>query len=185
MARTLYYTATTLDGFLADEADGLDWLFSVPGGDEPPGFEEFFAGVGAMAMGATTYGWVVRHENLLEEPERWRRWHGEVPCWVFTHRDVPLVPGAPITPVRGDVADVHPAMVAAAGDRTIWVMGGGDLAGQFADRGLLDEIIVDIAPVTLGAGRPLLPRRLLSDRLELVDVGRRGQFSRLHLRVRR
>src|SRR3712207_7879069 len=49
---------------------------------------------------------------------------------------------------------------AAAGDRNVWVVGGGDLAGQFADVGLLDELIVSIAPVTLGAGAPLLPRRI-------------------------
>ena len=51
-------------------------------------------------------------------------------------------------------------MTRAAGDRNIWIVGGGDLAGQFADAGLLDEVIVSIAPVTLGAGAPLLPRRL-------------------------
>jgi dihydrofolate reductase len=51
-------------------------------------------------------------------------------------------------------------MVAAAGGRNVWIVGGGDLVGQFADVGLLDEVIVSVAPVTLGAGAPLLPRRL-------------------------
>ena len=51
-------------------------------------------------------------------------------------------------------------MVGAAGDRNVWIVGGGDLAGQFADAGLLDEVIVSIAPVTLGGGAPLLPRRI-------------------------
>jgi dihydrofolate reductase len=55
---------------------------------------------------------------------------------------------------------VHGQLVAAAGDRDVWIVGGGDLAGQFADRGLLDEVVVAIAPVTLGGGAPLLPRRL-------------------------
>jgi dihydrofolate reductase len=56
--------------------------------------------------------------------------------------------------------------------------------GQFADRGLLDEILVGIAPVTLGQGAPLLPRRLTSSQLELVEVARQGQFARLSYRVR-
>ncbi len=58
-------------------------------------------------------------------------------------------------------------MVAAAGDRDIWLMGGGDLVGQFDDAGLLDHITATIAPVTLGAGAPLLPRDIRSDRLTL------------------
>jgi dihydrofolate reductase len=185
VALTLYSTASTLDGFVADAGDSLAWLFAVDTGEGDSGFTDFMAGVGAMTMGATTYTWLLDNEGLREHPEKWRTWHGDTPCWVFTHRDLPVPPDAPVRLVSGDVADVHREMVAAAGDRTVWVVGGGDLAGQFADRGLLDEIIVDVAPVTLGAGRPLLPRRLESDRLELVDVARRGQFARLHLRVRR
>jgi dihydrofolate reductase len=59
-------------------------------------------------------------------------------------------------------------MVRAAAGRNVWIVGGGDLAGQFADAGLLDEVLVTIAPVTLGAGAPLLPRRL---ELRLEETG--------------
>ena len=65
-------------------------------------------------------------------------------------------------------------MVVAAGDRNVWIVGGGDLAGQFADAGLLDEVIVSIAPVTLGGGAPLLPRRI---ELHLDELGRNGDFA--------
>jgi dihydrofolate reductase len=65
-------------------------------------------------------------------------------------------------------------MVAAAGGRNVWIVGGGDLAGQFADVGLLDEVIVSIAPVTLGGGAPLLPRRI---ELRLEELGRNGDLS--------
>jgi dihydrofolate reductase len=76
-------------------------------------------------------------------------------------------------------------MLEAANGRNIWLVGGGDLVGQFADQGLLDEIMVGIAPVTLGRGAPLLPRRLTASQLELVDVARLGQFARLAYRVRK
>jgi dihydrofolate reductase len=89
----------------------------------------------------------------------------------FTHRRLPVVPGAPVKFTSADVAAVHEEMRAAAGDRNVWIVGGGDLAGQFADAGLLDEVIVYVAPVTLGAGAPLLPRRL-ELRLEEVDRNR-------------
>ncbi len=184
MTLTQYYTATTLDGFIADEHHSLDWLFEVDRGDDPGSeFTEFFAGVGAMAMGANTYRWVVDHEDLLNHPERWTV-YGDTPCWVFGHGELPQVPGVPLRFVSGDVAPVHEEMTKAAQDKNVWIVGGGDLVGQFADKGLLDEILVGVAPVTLGAGAPLLPRRLTAKQLELVDLGRQGQFARLRYRVR-
>jgi dihydrofolate reductase len=184
--KTQYYTATTLDGYIADENDSLDWLFVVDRGPSPGDeFREFFAAVGAMAMGATTYEWVLEHDALLDEPVKWRDYYGETPCWVFTHRELPAVPGAVLSFVQGDVGPVHEEMSKAADGRNIWLVGGGDLVGQFADRGLLDEILVGIAPVTLGRGAPLLPRRLTSSQLELVDVARGGQFAWLTYRVGR
>lgn len=184
MGRTRYYTAASIDGFIADERNSLGWLFEVGGEDPGDGFRRFFAGVGAMAMGATTYEWVLEHERLLEAPERWSGYYGDTPCWVFTHRALPPIPGADIRLVRGDVAPVHAEMTRAAGDRDIWLVGGGELVGQFADRDLLDEILLSVAPVTLGAGAPLLPRRLTSSRLELVEAVREGPFARLAYRVR-
>ena len=175
MTKTQYYTATSFDGFIADQHGSLDWLFEV----ESPGAEQFgpfFADVGAFAMGATTYEWVLEHEKALDQPQKWRGWYGDTPSWVFTHRELPPVPGANITFVSGDVRPVHAAMVEAAQGRNVWLTGGGELVGTFADHGLLDEIILGVAPVTLGAGAPLLPRRLLSSRLSLIDVEQVDQF---------
>ena len=101
------------------------------------------------------------------------KWPYEIPCWVFTHRQLPVVPDSGVEFTSADVAAVHAEMVAAAGDRNVWVVGGGDLAGQFADAGLLDEVLVSIAPVTLGAGASLLPRRI---ELRLNDLGQNGDF---------
>jgi dihydrofolate reductase len=162
---TQYYTATTLDGFIADPANSLDWLFTRErDNDGPMNYDEFIAAVGALAMGSTTYEWILDHS----------KWPYEVPAWVFTHRDLPVVPDARIEFTSDGVAEVHAEMAAAAGDRNIWIVGGGDLAGQFADAGLLDEVLVTIAPVTLGAGAPLLPRRI---ELRLDEVGRNGDFA--------
>jgi dihydrofolate reductase len=186
VAKTQYYTATTLDGYIADENHSLDWLFEVDrdqGGGEHS-FEAFFAEVGAMAMGATTYEWVLEHDRLLDDPDKWRGYYCGTPSWVFTHRTLPPIPGVRITFVQGDVAPVHEEMAEAAAGKNIWLIGGGDLVGQFADRQLLDEILVGIAPVTLGRGAPLLPRRLTASQLELVDVAQDRQFARLRYRVR-
>ena len=170
MARAIYYTATTLDGYIADEHDSLAWLFEQEtdeGG--PAGYAEFIAGIGAMVMGATTYVWVGDHMaqhrrgrgpttspagcSPTASTSRWARTSGSWPARSREH---------------------HAAIAESAGDRDIWVVGGGDLAGQFADLGLLDQVVVSIAPVTLGAGRPLFPRR---HNLKLVELGRNGDFA--------
>jgi dihydrofolate reductase len=174
VGRTQFYTATTLDGFIATPDDSLDWLFTRR--QEPTGplnYAEFIGGVGALAMGSTTYEWILGHEFPSGDLTA-GTWQYRQPCWVFTHRDLPAVPGADIRFVADDVVPVHRAMAAAAGGKNVWLVGGGDLVGQFADAGVLDEVLVMIAPVTLGAGRPLLPRRL---ELALVEVARNGDFA--------
>ena len=170
MALTQYLTATTLDGFIADVENSLQWLFDVPdgeGGQER--WDAFIGGVGAMAMGATTYEWVLDHERLLENPQRWREFYGDRPCWIFSHREHPPIPGADLRFVSGDVAPVHDDLVAAGRGKNVWLVGGGELVGQFHDAGRLDQILVSIAPVTLGAGAPLLPRRIEGLRLTSVE----------------
>jgi len=177
---TQYYTAATLDGFIADPNNSLDWLFTrqrEPGG--PMNYEAFIAQVGALAMGATSYEWILDHEFAGKEPAEWK-WPYMLPGWVFTHRQLPVVPDARIEFTSGDVGPVHERMVEAAGGRNVWIVGGGDLAGQFADAGLLDEVIVKIAPVTLGAGAPLLPRRV---ELRLEELARNGDFAAARLSV--
>lgn len=174
MVLTQYYTATSLDGFIADAEHSLGWLFTRRREDDGPlSWDAFIAGVGAMAMGSTTYEWILDHEFAEKDVEEWI-WPYDVPCWVFTHRELPVVPGAPVAFTSAAVADVHAEMAAAAGERNVWLVGGGDLVGQFAACGLLDEVLVMIAPVTLGGGAPLLPRRL---ELRLDEVGRNGDFA--------
>lgn len=170
MTRTTFFTATTLDGFIADEHDSLDWLFVQQHKDEGPlSYAEFITGVGALCMGATTYEWIGDH--LARNDEKWAY---DVPAFVFSHRPHEPVDGADIRFVDGDVRPVHQAMVEAAGGRDLWVVGGGDLAAQFAEAGLLDDLVLAIAPVTLGAGRPLFPRPF---DLRLVELLRNGDFA--------
>jgi dihydrofolate reductase len=179
MPKTQYYTATTIDGFIADPDNSLAWLFEVEDDISRSPFPTFFADVGAFAMGATTYEWVLDHDSMLSEPAKWHEYYGAVPCWVFTHRELPPIPGVDLRFVSGDVRPVHAEMASTAGDKNVWVVGGGELAGRFADAGLLDELILGVAPATLGAGAPLLPRRLTASRLSLTDVERHGQFAYL------
>ncbi len=161
---TIYYTATSLDGFIADADHSLSWLLTRDVDSAGPmGYDGFIAGVGALAMGARTYRWL--QENHPDE------WFYDVPVWVFTHRGITSPEGRDVRITAADVADVHREMVEAAAGKDVWLVGGGDLVGQFADRGLLDEVWLQYAPVTLGAGAPVLPRRLELRREERAQTG--------------
>lgn len=175
--KTQYYTATSIDGYLADENNSLDWLFQfgeigeIEGVNDDRPYSRFIDQVGALAMGSTTYEWIIDHENLLEHPEKWSY---EAPAWVFSTRELPAVEDADIQFVQGDVAPIHGDMLEAADGKNVWLVGGGDLVGQFHDHGLLDEVILNVAPVTLASGAPLLPRRITNPPLRLANVEKQG-----------
>jgi dihydrofolate reductase len=120
------------------------------------------------------------------EAERPEPWPYQQPTWVFTTRTLPPVPGADIRFVRGDVRPLHQAVARAAGGKNVWLVGGGELVGQFYDQGLLDEIFVQVGSVTLGSGKPLLPRNITSPPLKLISVRALGTgFAELHYEVPR
>lgn len=165
MTRYRYNTATTLDGFLADDADSLDWLLKQQFDEDGPGsISAYMTGVGAQVMGARTYEWIVEHENGA--------WPYTAPTFVFTHRDLELVHES-VRLVAGEPARHREAIEAAAGEKEVWVVGGGDLAGAFAEAGMLHEILVAVAPVTIGSGRPLFSRAY---DLRLEESGTNGEF---------
>ena len=132
------------------------------GGRDP----EFIAQVGAMAMGSTTYEWIADYTGFLTDPSKWEY---TVPTWVLSSRELPRVEGPDIRFVSGDVVKVHQEMVRTAEGKNVWLVGGGDLVGQFHDQGLLDEVIIGMASVTL-AQCPALPRRIVTPPLQLLDA---------------
>ncbi|MCO5400445.1 dihydrofolate reductase family protein [Ralstonia soli] len=168
MPKTQYYAAASLDGFIATTDHSLDWLMQF-GSLEGTSYDAFIGDVGALAMGASTYAWLLR-ELVKPGTGQAQPWPYTQPAWVFTSRTLPVVEGADIRFVRGDVVPVHWEMHAAANGRNVWIVGGGELAGQFLDAGLLDELIVQVMPVTLGTGLPLLPRRIVQPALKLTSA---------------
>lgn len=162
----VYYTASSLDGFVVDEANSLDWLTSRDvDANGPFGYEAFAKSVGALVMGSATYEWII--ENQPGE------WMYEQPSWVLTSRPDIIADGHPVRTFSGSVEDLYPTLVAAAGDRDLWLVGGGQVAAQFAAAGLVDEMIVTYAPCSLGQGARVLPLR---SEWTLEEVGRNGEF---------
>jgi dihydrofolate reductase len=154
VAKTQYFCAATLDGYIADDEDGIDWLQRFESGYDGPGepvldaINSYIEGVGALVMGSSTYEFILGHD--------WP--YGDRPTWVLTSRELPVAEGADIHFHNGPVAEVHPEMVTAAGDRDLWVVGGGPVASDLVDAGLLDELLLTVVPIVLGSGKPLFSR---------------------------
>ena len=184
LMKTQYYTATSLDGFIATEDDSLDWLFPL-GDVNDTSYPAFIEQVGALAMGSATYEWMLRHADKVAA-DTGSAWPYSQPTWIFSTRVLPPIAGANTRFVQGDVRPVHAEMCKAAGSKNIWIVGGGDLAGQFFDAGLLDELFVQVGSVTLGRGKPLFPRRATTPPLRLLSARQVGTgFAELHYEVHR
>ena len=175
MAQTVYYAAMSLDGYIAEPAEKLDWLMGFEGQDfEGPGtkgiredYPAFIEDIGALSMGSKTYEFVLNEGGWT---------YGDTPTWVYTRRDLPVADGAGgLRFASGDVADLHGEMLAAADGKDLWVIGGGDLASQYVAAGLLDTVQLTVVPVILGDGLPLfaeaLPKPLLLTESHPFDSG--------------
>jgi len=162
MQRIQYFVAASLDGFIATPTDDLGWLLQFDGFEGgADSYNDFMAAVGCIVMGGETYAWLMDHE-----PGRWP--YSGTACYVFTHHEHRAPDGADITFIRGDVREFIADFRQAAGGLNVWVVGGGNLAAQFADAGLLDEIILSVIPVVLGEGKRLLPMKGPTPPLELA-----------------
>ena len=177
MNRTQYYCASSLDGYIAEADDTIGWLVGYEGRFdrdhvehvEPveDAYDRYYAGVGALAMGSATY------EFILSEMAGGGEWpYKGKPTWVFTSRDLPRPDGddVDVRIANAPVSELHEEMIDAAGERDLWIVGGGNVAFQFADEGLLDAVIVTMVPVVLGDGKPLFDRRLADGPMQLTGT---------------
>ncbi len=177
MNRTQYYCASSLDGYIAETDDTIGWLVGYEGRFdrdhvehvEPveDAYDHYYEGVGALAMGSATY------EFVLGELAGGGEWpYKGKPTWVLTSRDLPRPDGddVDVRIASAPVGELHEEMIDAAGERDLWIVGGGNVASQFADEGLLDDVIVTVVPVVLGDGKPLFDRRLADGPMQLTGT---------------
>jgi dihydrofolate reductase len=141
MNKIVLYIAMSLDGFIAGKNDDISWLFRY--NDVDYGFKEFFSGIGAIIQGRRAYD--IEMQNGWETPH-------PVPTFVLSHHFPER------KPQREDViftAESIEAVLIRAKRLTtkdIWIEGGANVAQQFLDKRLIDEIILFVVPVILGDG---------------------------------
>jgi dihydrofolate reductase len=171
MSLVRYYAAATLDGYIAEPDDNLDWLLKYEGhfegaetDAEQGGYEAFYEGIGALVSGSTTYEWVLDH--IGDWP------YAGKPCWVLSSRELPKPEGegVEVRIISGEIPELVGEMLESAEDRDLWIVGGGNVASQFADHGLLDRVEVTVVPVVLGEGKPLFDRRLPGEPMQLISA---------------
>jgi dihydrofolate reductase len=171
----VYYLAASLDGRIAGPGHDLSFLQTLSGGPTGYGYDEFIAEVDGLVVGASSW------DFMKDYP--WT--YGERPVWVVTHReDVPRVEGADMHVFSGDVADLV-GELESAGLQRVWVIGGGNVVGQFLAADRLDEVIITLAPTFVGRGPAVADGELPLRRFRLVGVERREGDDGVTLRYER
>jgi dihydrofolate reductase len=170
--RVVYYAAATADGYIAAADGDVEWLSDFAG---VGGYDEFFAGVGSLVMGRTTFDQVLG----------WGWPYGEKPAAILT--STPLPATAPASAFAWDGSEAEGLVERLRGEAPggVWVVGGGKTAGLFLAEGLLDEVELTVLPLLLGRGIPLWPEEGAGrHRLELVRaLGHENGAAHLHYRL--
>ena len=173
--RTAYYVAMSLDGRIAGPEHDLSFLQTLAGGPEGYGYDEFIAGIDGLVVGASSW------DFMKDYP--WT--YGDRPVWVLTHREeVPAVEGAELHVFSGEVVDLV-SELEEAGLQRVWVIGGGNVVGQFLAADRLDELIVTLAPTFVGRGPSLADGEFPLRRFHLVRVERAEGDDGVTLRYER
>jgi dihydrofolate reductase len=168
MGKVVAAITISVDGFITGRGDGPGcglgvggerlhyWVFGGPWGYDSPGrgepvgqdkawLEETMAANGAVIAGRGTY-------------EAAGHWGGKnpwgIPFFIVTHRPADQPPDGHFI-FAGSLAEALDQAQASAGGKQVHVMGGADLIRQALEAGLIDELTIIIAPVTLGAGKRL------------------------------
>jgi dihydrofolate reductase len=159
MTEVVYYVASSLDGYIATEDGGIDWLMPFQKSGDDFGFVDFYSSVDALLMGSRSYEVALKHGGW-QAPDK--------PSWIFTHRDLTIAHPS-VTLTSDDPAQVVETL-RARGLKRAWLMGGGELATSFRVQGLISHYIVGLIPVVLGKGIPLFASVSGQTSLKLVEI---------------
>jgi dihydrofolate reductase len=170
-----WYITMSADGFVADPRGALDWMFT-PGPVPNPVAEAMVRTCGAFVCGRTTVRTAPAGSQVFGGG-----WDGQI--IVLTHS--PPESTGQVTFLSGGVHDAVAQAVGAAGDKDV-VITGSDVAGQCAEAGLVDELVLHVAPVLLGDGTRLFARPGGQPlQLTLLETSQSGDITNLRYRVGR
>jgi dihydrofolate reductase len=140
--KIILYIAMSLDGYIADESGGVDWLEEYAN-IEDTDYEEFYKTIDTVIMGRKTYDQVL---GFGEYP------YLNVKSYVYsktrsgTDENVGFIQIPPVDLVKS---------LKQQSGKHVWLIGGADLIHDFIEDNLIDEYQITILPVILGNGIPL------------------------------
>jgi dihydrofolate reductase len=147
MSKLLYSATMSLDGFIAGVDGDMSWLSEHVGSPDID-VDELLASIGSLLIGKRTFGGDDPNKGTDSEGAFGGRWHG--PSIVLTHDPPPDTTDPDVT-FAGDLDTAVRLAKDTAGGRYVNVLGA-NVAKQCLEAGVLDEILVLIAPVLLGDG---------------------------------
>lgn len=161
-----FYGCVTIDGYLADKNHNLDWLYQT-GTVEETGYESFYKSMDITIMGKRTF-------NEIENIENIDSLYPTTENYVFTHAEKLSV--RKFIPVNCDIVEF---VKQTDRNKNIWIVGGNTILAPLLDKDMVDNIILQIAPVLLGTGIPLFTQKEELKRFCLNEVNKYGQFAEL------
>ena len=180
MARVIVHATVTLDGFMADEHRGVDWMFDFPSAPEDEAvvqrvMDEIGAIVGVANRTQTIEDGEIPYGGMLK-----------VPVFLMTRRAHEPVErdGITYTFVVDDIARALESAKEAAGDRWVSLLGG-SISRQCLERGLVDELHLDVVPILLGGGARLFEGVGPDVKLEQIRAIEAPGVTHVKYRVRR
>jgi dihydrofolate reductase len=170
-----YYVAMSLDGRIAGPDHDLSFLQTLTGGPEGYGYDEFIAEIDGLVVGASSWEFMKDYKWAYDDR----------PVWLMTHNaDPPKIEGADTRVFSGDVSELVEELEAAALER-VWVIGGGNVVGQFLAVDRVDELIITVAPTFLGRGPALADGEFPLRRYRLLGATHRQGDDGVMLRYER
>lgn len=160
-----FYGCMTLDGYLADRKHNLNWLYET-GTTEETDYENFYNNMDITIMGKRTYDEISKSGDVKSV-------YPATKNYVFTHSQE-IQSG--VVPVNCDVLEFVKQIDP---DKNIWIVGGNTILSPLLDGDMVDSLIIQIAPVLLGAGIPLFTQKEALKRFSLKTVRQYGQFAEL------
>ena len=177
MATTFIHATISLDGFMADPGGGIDWMSGYPTAEEDFAvIRNVTQRIGAIVGGAE------RDQNVSDDGQPYGGML-KVPVYLMTHSDHDPIEkdGTEYTFVVDDIAQAVETARESAGDGWVSLLGG-SISRQCLQKGLVDEIHLDIAPILLGEGISLFAG--LGQRVDLERIETSGFAGEVHLRYR-
>lgn len=161
-----FYGCITMDGYLADKAHNLEWLYQT-GDTAETDYEKFYQKMDITIMGKRTFHEIEKAENIGNP-------YPATQNYVFIHSSDLSQNG--FIPINVDVVEFVKQIDK---DKNVWIIGGNTILSPLLDNNMVDYIIIQVAPVLLGTGIPLFTQNEDLKRFKLKSVKKYGQFAEL------